>query len=670
MPGLKLPSAAFGSPGDGTIGIDENGDLVFRKASVTKYVVATVTPTITAFDMLSTLTATPYAVSAPEVLAASKLGGWVDASFTTDGILVLPTPSNGKVIGVRVPRTGAAGMSTKTIVRPSTQVYQGTGPSNTTITAVVAQPDGKVLVGGTFSTWSGVAVENLIRLNADGSLDTSFNTTIPASSAAPNAIALDASGNIYYDHGTTIRKVSSSGTADATFNSAVGTADNNGVEAIVVLSDGTVIVGGDFTNGWGGNTTGCIVKFSTAGVQDTTFLTNVGNGAPSGIVYALAKNSSDDIFVGGTFTTFNSTARNRLVKLSSAGVVDGTFYTNHGTGAFNSTVFSLAVQTDGEILVLGAFTTIGGVTYNKFARLNTNGTVDSTHYTNTGGAASTFDTAVSTRLSVALDSSNAAFIWGRIATTDNGPSYNIGYAMKFASSGTRDLNYFRFTGGPAGCAAISTTPTANVGSMGKCAVDSNGYLIICGEYELIQNSSTGVKALTRIPASSTEFFSVTLLPGNSVVLRCTATGYVMVSADLATGMVPGGQINFVAVTTNPTKGTASNTDKLCWARNGCMVTQRLDYVQTAAGTAGSGDYAFPLVFEANTYHYDAGFAVDTMAAAVGRGMIDGLQAAVGLRNSTQAYVETDTDIWGSSYLPFSNTTKYVSLELSYIALDM
>ena len=53
----------------------------------------------------------------------------------------------------------------------------------TTVRAVTTQPDGKILFGGNFTNVWGVARTGLARLNADGSLDTTF---IPATNVPPD----------------------------------------------------------------------------------------------------------------------------------------------------------------------------------------------------------------------------------------------------------------------------------------------------------------------------------------------------------------------------------------------------------------------------------------------------------------------------------------------------
>ena len=84
------------------------------------------------------------------------------------------------------------------------------------VVATAVQPDGKILIGGQFSTVLGVSRNNIARLNTDGTLDTAFN---------PNA--------------------------------------NNVVSAIAVQADGKILVGGNF-NSIGGQTRNYIARLDAS----------------------------------------------------------------------------------------------------------------------------------------------------------------------------------------------------------------------------------------------------------------------------------------------------------------------------------------------------------------------------------------------------------------------
>ncbi|HRN46220.1 MAG TPA: delta-60 repeat domain-containing protein, partial [Flavobacterium sp.] len=58
------------------------------------------------------------------------------------------------------------------------------------------QPDGKIIVGGAFTSFNGSTANRLIRLNPDGSRDASFDTSIAASSGIIYSVAMQADGSL------------------------------------------------------------------------------------------------------------------------------------------------------------------------------------------------------------------------------------------------------------------------------------------------------------------------------------------------------------------------------------------------------------------------------------------------------------------------------------------
>ena len=102
---------------------------------------------------------------------------------------------------------------------------------------------------------------------------------------------------------------------------------------------------------------------------DDGFNPNAGS-----FVYSVALQSDGKILVGGAFTSIGGQTRNRVARLNPDGTVDTTFI----NPAANNRVNTIAVQSDGKILVGGGFTSIGGQTRNHIARLNPDGTADTT----------------------------------------------------------------------------------------------------------------------------------------------------------------------------------------------------------------------------------------------------------------------------------------------------
>ena len=259
----------------------------------------------------------------------------------------------------------------------------GTGADNS-VNTITIQPDGKILVGGWFTTYNGTTVNGIARLNTDGTLDTTF-TTGTGVDGAVSVIALQSDskifigGDFYTYNGTTanrIARLNTDGTLDTTFT---GTGANNyNVKAITFQPDGKILVGGDFIH-YNDNPANRIVRLNTDGTLDTTF--TIGTGA-SQVVYAVIIQPDGKILIGGQFLTYNGTTVNGIARLNTDGTLDTTF--TAGTGIDNYTsVYTVAIQSDGKILIGGNFTTYNGTTVNYITRLNTDGTLDTT-FTSTG----------------------------------------------------------------------------------------------------------------------------------------------------------------------------------------------------------------------------------------------------------------------------------------------
>ena len=145
---------------------------------------------------------------------------------------------------------------------------------------------------------------------------------------------------------------------------------NNQVRAIARQSDGKLIIAGAFTNVSGTARTR-IARLNADGTVDTSF--NPGSGFNSTVV-ELAIQPEGKILAVGSFTTFNGTSRNRIARLNTDGSLDTSF--DPGTGA-NALVWSLAIQSDGRIVIGGSFSTYNSNLTNRLARLNADGSFDS-----------------------------------------------------------------------------------------------------------------------------------------------------------------------------------------------------------------------------------------------------------------------------------------------------
>lgn len=291
---------------------------------------------------------------------------------------------------------------------------------------VLVQPDGKILVGGRFGVASGGVIGGIARFNSDGTRDTSFNQTIASSNSDVLGVTLQHDGKIIVTGvfglgnayrlnsngsldvifpGTTFSRDSkvlpngkilisgsnylklfnSDSTLDNTFNVQFPTSGNTPWTYKVLLQpDGKILICGEFTQVNGVNR-GRIARLNPDGTLDTTF--NPPGGANNS-VYDMALQTDGKIIIGGFFTGVNFENRARLARLNSDGSLDTSF-----TPTVDSTIIDIFIQLDGKILIGGAMTTVNGALRNGIARLNSNGMLDTTFIVGTGsnGAAWSFD---------------------------------------------------------------------------------------------------------------------------------------------------------------------------------------------------------------------------------------------------------------------------------------
>jgi uncharacterized delta-60 repeat protein len=259
--------------------------------------------------------------------------------------------------------------------------------ANGQVFALAIQPDGKILVGGDFTTMGGGGAggttrQHIARLNADGSLDAAFN---PGANAFVRTLAVQPNGKILVGGdfatlggggtGTTARnfigRLNPDGTIDATFNPGA----DGIVSAITLQSDGSMLAGGAFSSIGGGGTGSTmrhrLARLNAAGTVDMSF----NPGANAG-VRAMSLQPDGRILVGGEFTMLGgggtgTTSRNRLGRLNADGTLDPGF--NPGA---DDVVFSIVPQLDGKVLVGGAFVTLGGTARSRIGRLAFDGSLD------------------------------------------------------------------------------------------------------------------------------------------------------------------------------------------------------------------------------------------------------------------------------------------------------
>lgn len=244
------------------------------------------------------------------------------------------------------------------------------------VTASVLQPDGRSILFGGFGVFNGMQVGRAVRLNVDGSRDSSLST--PITGVIRSAVLqlngrIVVGGSFSAQGGNGVARLLSDGQIDTSF--AVGVGTNNGVPALAVDGSGRVLAGGVFTT-FSGVPCGRIVRLSANGTLDTGF---APQGGANGSVKTMEVQPDGKILVGGTFTAFGGVPCSRLVRLLDSGQVDPGFST--GTG-FDLAVNDVVLQPDGRIIVAGAFSTVAGVSQPAIVRLQSNGALDPTFAAN------------------------------------------------------------------------------------------------------------------------------------------------------------------------------------------------------------------------------------------------------------------------------------------------
>ena len=317
------------------------------------------------------------------------------------------------------------------------------GPSgfNDAITAMAVQSDGKLVVGGLFTTLNGTTVNRLARLNADGSPDTTFNTNIGTGfNGQVRAIAFQASGSIVVGgdftdvNGVTVGhivRLSSSGTPDSGFTTAIGSGFNLRVYSLGVQSADKIVVGGEFTQ-LGGTSQRGLALLDSDGTRNAAFGTALtAGGGLSDSVFGLAVQSDNAIVVGGAFLTVDGVTVNRIGRINADGTTDTTFDSHVGTG-FNAAPLAVALQSTGKVIVGGIFTGLNGTTVDYIARLGADGTPDTTFTSNTGAA---FDGGLN---AVLVQSDDQIVAGGAFLKVNNQPNR---YLARLAADGTPDLEF-------------------------------------------------------------------------------------------------------------------------------------------------------------------------------------------------------------------------------------
>ncbi|MGB7202686.1 MAG: FG-GAP-like repeat-containing protein [Pyrinomonadaceae bacterium] len=286
---------------------------------------------------------------------------------------------------------------------------------------LLVQPDGKILLSGSFDHANERSAASVTRFLPDGSLDLLFNQNYTSNLREYYALALQPDNKIIVGSsflGSSPRRLNPDGTSDATLTiagdgsndialesngnilfagiysgiapelSRFGTGTLNGeslgeIRRVITLPDTRILVAGNFTQ-INGTNRGRFARLFNDGMVDTTFNPPLGANGP---IYDMALQANDKILIAGAFTGVNGdSTKQYLARLNSDGSLDTSF-----SPVLDTPVFTVEVQPDSKILIGGSFSSTNGTQRVRIARLKADGTNDLTFDPGTGANNSVWD---------------------------------------------------------------------------------------------------------------------------------------------------------------------------------------------------------------------------------------------------------------------------------------
>lgn len=411
------------------------------------------------------------------ISVGAAAGGDVDATFDTSVgadsfVLALATQPDGKVL-IGGDFTTVGGVTRNRIARLNADgnadtTFDTSVGANDKVYAVALQPDGKVIVAGVFTSVNGVTRNRVARLNFDGSLDTSFNpsanSNVSNASSSVFAVIVQPDGKILIGGTFTVvnglarnriaRLLNAPGTLAFT-TEAVSVDEAAGTVSLTVTrtggTDNTVVAKVTAADG---TATMPADYFIPSGDVDTSF--NPGEGLEQRF-NALAVQTDGKVLISAYFsTTVDGAIQHRIARLNTDGSPDTSFSTNA-----NDRVTIIVIQPDGKILIGGLFTMVNGVSRNRIARLNINGSLDTSFDSGTN---------VGYFTAIVLQSNGKILVGGSFTNVNNVSRNNV---ARLNPNGSVD-------------ATFDTSLGAN-GTVNTIAVQTDGKVIIGGNFSMVNN---------------------------------------------------------------------------------------------------------------------------------------------------------------------------------------
>jgi uncharacterized delta-60 repeat protein len=452
-------------------------------------------------------------------IARLNADGSLDAGFhsglePTDAInFMLLQPNNQLIIGGTFKKYGKTRVNQLARINTDGSLdttFNASIGANGSIIKAVLEPQGKIIIIGNFSQYNNINKNGIARLNANGQLDATFNYT-DTTKHEPTNLALQTNGKVIVtftdnsEHDRLIVRLNANGSMDPSFTveNRHGAFNFISLHAIVIQPNGKIIIGGSIASGIESINAYCEV-INADGSTDATFHPHT----KSTVINHISIQSNGKIVLSGFYKN-NSIEKpysiNTLERINADGSDDPTLNNYSVTEGIGFNNYTTSIQSDGKIILGGSFK----YPQNGIARLNSDGGTD-INFSNVTGANGRIKT-------MAIQANGKILIGGSFS------SYNGAGCRRFTrinADGSLDTRF-------------NNKLTAVVGSVNCIALQSDQKIILGGVFTL--NNGTQFNNVVRLNADGSEdatFNTGNVILGNVLSINIQPDEKILVSGAL------------------------------------------------------------------------------------------------------------------------------------------
>jgi uncharacterized delta-60 repeat protein len=236
------------------------------------------------------------------------------------------------------------------------------------IRQILPQPDGRIIISGLFTNVNGIGRPGIARLEQDGSVDLGFVVeTLPRGGFSELTLLPDGK-YLGVQLSQTVIRLNADGSHDPTFNLETNGYCSVQPRVMAVQPDGKVLVGGSYCVPATGGFETLVIRYNADGSVDRSFIATNHFTGGNGLT-KMTLQPDGQVLVAGSFESVNGLARSCLARLNPNGSVDENFPTASAGVTF------VGVRPDDKIFLCGWFTSVAGIPRYYVALLNPDGTL-------------------------------------------------------------------------------------------------------------------------------------------------------------------------------------------------------------------------------------------------------------------------------------------------------